>query len=235
MTLASRIIPVLLCKGRTLVKGTRFVNDRVVGVAMQAAKIHAARGVDELLMIDVAATGEGRTIDLAMVEELTDGNFCPVTVGGGVRTLTDIKALLRAGADKVLIGAAAREDIAFVTEAADSFGSQAIVVSIDDDATSEAQYTAMVAWRHGAGEILLNHRACDGTMAGYDLQRIDYVSRAVGCSVIACGGCSGYPDMAAAIKAGASAVAAGSLFQFTDATPRGAAQYLAKQGITVRL
>lgn len=233
MTLASRIIPVLLCKGRTLVKGTRFVNDRVVGVAMQAAKIHAARGVDELLMIDVAATGEGRTIDLAMVEELTDGNFCPVTVGGGVRTLTDIKALLRAGADKVLIGAAAREDIAFVLEASNSFGSQAIVVALDWP--EETVISAVQMAEAGAGEILCNNAQRDGTMEGYDVHVIADVARQVDVPVIACGGCRDYADMASAIYAGASAVAAGALFQFTDATPRGAAQYLADRGIPVRL
>jgi cyclase len=233
MTLASRIIPVLLCKGRTLVKGTRFVNDRVVGVAMQAAKIHAARGVDELLMIDVAATGEGRTIDLAMVEELTDGNFCPVTVGGGVRTLTDIKALLRAGADKVLIGAAAREDIAFVLEASNSFGSQAIVVALDWP--EETVISAVQMAEAGAGEILCNNAQRDGTMEGYDVHVIANVARQVDVPVIACGGCRDYADMASAIYAGASAVAAGALFQFTDATPRGAAQYLADRGIPVRL
>ena len=233
MTLASRIIPVLLCKGRTLVKGTRFVNDRVVGVAMQAAKIHAARGVDELLMIDVAATGEGRTIDLAMVEELTDGNFCPVTVGGGVRTLTDIKALLRAGADKVLIGAAAREDIAFVLEASNSFGSQAIVVALDWP--EETVISAVQMAEAGAGEILCNNAQRDGTMEGYDVHVIADVARQEDVPVIACGGCRDYADMASAIYAGASAVAAGALFQFTDATPRGAAQYLADRGIPVRL
>jgi cyclase len=200
---------------------------------MQAAKIHAARGVDELLMIDVAATGEGRTIDLAMVEELTDGNFCPVTVGGGVRTLTDIKALLRAGADKVLIGAAAREDIAFVLEASNSFGSQAIVVALDWP--EETVISAVQMAEAGAGEILCNNAQRDGTMEGYDVHVIANVARQVDVPVIACGGCRDYADMVSAIYAGASAVAAGALFQFTDATPRGAAQYLADRGIPVRL
>lgn len=237
--LASRVIPVMLCKGRQLVKGKRFVNDRVVGHALQAARIHASRGVDELLILDVSATVEGRTVDLGMIEELTDGIFVPVTVGGGIRTLEQIKALLRAGADKVLIGAAFYEvdGHKFVMAAAAKFGSQAIVVSVQHPASVQIA-TQIFAWdaeRCGAGEILLNDRDRDGTMMGFDLDLIEEISGQASIPVIACGGCRDYADMLAAFDAGASAVGVGALFQFEDATPRGAAEYLKQHGIKVRL
>jgi len=237
--LASRIIPVMLCKGRQLVKGQRFVNDRVVGHALQAARIHAARGVDELLILDVFATADGRTVDLGMIEELTDGIFVPVTVGGGVHTLEQIKALLRAGADKVLIGAAAYRPGSFVEEAAQCFGSQAIVVSVDQhhrrSDSAECVWRASYFAAEGAGEILLNNVDRDGTMQGFDLDLIREVCAAVSVPVIACGGASSYDNIAQVIAAGASAVGVGALFQFEDATPRGAAEYLRDRGVTVRL
>lgn len=237
--LVARVIPVMLCKGRQLVKGKRFVNDRVVGHALQAARIHAARGVDELLILDVSATAEGRTVDLGMIEELTDGIFVPVTVGGGIRTLEQIKALLRAGADKVLIGDAAYRDATFIEDAAAMFGSQAIVVTVDHQARKadraeciwRTQYFASI----GAGEILLNNMDRDGTMQGYDIDLIREVTAAVSVPVIVCGGCCDYADMQAAIEAGASAVGVGALFQFEDATPREAAEHLKAKGIEVRL
>lgn len=236
--LAVRIIPVMLCRGRSLVKGKHFVNDRVVGHVLQAARTHAARGVDELMILDIAATAEGRGPDLEMIRELTADIFTPVTVGGGVRTLQQIDELLRVGADKVLIGAAAWEiGSTLVREATSHFGSQAVVVPIDyhSKAYWTAERMAQETQAMGAGEILLNNVDRDGTMSGYDLDLIAEVCKAVSVPVIACGGCSGYPDMLAAINAGASAVAAGALFQFEDATPLGAAQWLGQHGITVRL
>lgn len=261
----------MLCRGRSLVKGQRFVNDRVVGHVLQAARTHAARGVDELMILDVAATAEGRGPDLAMIEELTDGCFIPVTVGGGVRTMVQIKELLRAGADKVCIGTAVVDCPGLLKEAADSFGSQAIVVSIDvrgmvaqcceqehpvvwvdcgknfvsypipgiwvDDRRQLAdprKYAEMVV-AEGAGEILLQSVERDGTLSGYDLDLVRSVSSSIPIPVIVCGGCSGYADMVAAIKAGASAVAAGALFQFEDATPREAAAYIKQHGGEARV
>jgi len=215
------------------VKGQRFNNERVVGHAAQAARVHASRGVDELLLLDVSATSEGRGPDLEMIEELTDQVFIPVTVGGGIRTLDQIRDLLRAGADKVAIGAAARQDPHFILKASEKFGSQAIVVAVDYPAQSTS--FTMVAESNGAGEILLNHMERDGTMDGFDLDLIRFVSENLSVPLIACGGCKSYEDMADAIKAGASAVAVGAFFTFEDATPLEAARYLASQGIEARL
>lgn len=252
--LAHRIIPTFLVKGQILVKGKRFSGDRVIGHARQAIMIQAARGVDELAILDIAATREGRGPDLALIEQLTDGLFAPLSVGGGIRTVQDVRNVLAAGADKVIIGTAAMEDIYFLSEVTMRVGSQAIVAALDvkggkvwkrsgaapvtaDDSikTEDLQTIAVSLQDLGVGEILLTSIEREGTLAGYDLELVRKVSSWVTVPVIAHGGCSGYPDMRAAIDAGASAVAAGALFQYEDATPRGAAQYLARQGVEVRL
>src|SRR5882672_4739754 len=155
--LATRVIPVLLCRGPQLVKGTKFNAWRSVGVAMQAARVHAARAVDELIILDVDATAEGRSPDFAAIKELTRDCFCPLTVGGGVKSLEDIRQLLEAGADKVCIGAASH-DGDFVRRAAGKFGSQAITVIVDHDEQhnvrphAKALSWAMEMQYWGAGE-----------------------------------------------------------------------------------
>jgi cyclase len=245
--LAKRIIPTLLQRGHTLVKGMGYDGWRSVGAAQQAMRIHAARGVDELIYLDIAATPDGRGPDFAMVERLTANFYTPITVGGGVRTVEDVRLLLAAGADKVAICTAMFKNTALLRTASDKFGSQAICAAIDvrDDVAWSQCGTwrtpfdpvlwAQDAQRQGAGEILLSSIERDGTMRGYDLDLIREVANAVDIPVIASGGCSGYADMLAAIRAGASAVAAGALFQFTDCTPRGAAEYLQSHGVEVRL
>lgn len=247
MSLAHRIIPTILCRGRALVKGVGFDSWRSVGLAAQAVRIHQARGVDEVVLLDIAATKEGRGPDLGLVEELAEIMFAPLAVGGGVRTLGDVRALLRAGADKVVIGTAAEEKRGLIQEVAAAVGSQAIVASVDvkdyrvhvrsgqvaTPWTAETWAGRCCEW--GAGEILLQAIERDGSMRGYDIDMIRDVAAAVDVPVIASGGCSGYPDMREAIAAGASAVAAGALFQFTDATPREAATYLHQVGLEVRL
>jgi cyclase len=240
----------MLVKGRTLVKGRSFKADRSIGHVMQAAKVHAIRGVDELCILDIAATAEGRGPDLDMVRELSAGCFIPITVGGGVKSLQDIDALLRAGADKVAIGEAIHHSPGLLADASARFGRQAIVAILDvkDGITvtgSRASSLGVhacaldpVIWAQAlgdlAGEILLQSVERDGTMEGYDLDLIREVSEAVSIPVIASGGCSGYEDMLAAIKAGADGVAAGALFAFTDSTPKGAAKYLREHGVEVR-
>lgn len=246
MGLAHRVIPTILCRGRTIVKGERFNSWRSVGLAAQAVRVHAARGVDEVVLLDVGATPEGRGPDLSLVEELSDVLFSPLAVGGGVRSVADVKALLRAGADKVVIGTGAIAVPTLVHDCSEYFGSQAIVVAIDVRGGVAGRVRTLGAgpgprgWAKdietvGAGEILLTSIDREGTMLGYDLELIRSVSQAVGIPVIAHGGCSGYDDMLAAIRAGASAVAAGALFAFTDATPREAAQYLAANGVEARV
>lgn len=238
MGLAIRIIPTLLAKGTRLVKGRRFKPDRVVGHVQQAALVHQARGVDELCILDVGATPAGRGPSFDAIEALTSACFMPLTVGGGVRTLNDVDRLLRVGADKVCIKTAYYANFDFLDQCAYRFGSQAIVVALD--VRDEGRTTLVVDLAkdieaRGAGEILLTAMDREGTMEGYDLGLIRAVADAVDIPVIAHGGCSGYEDMLAAIGHGASAVAAGALFQFTDATPRGAAEYLSEYGVEVRL
>lgn len=246
--LAHRIIPSILCRGRQQVKGTKFDSWRSVGLAAQAVRIHNARGVDEICLLDVGATPEGRGPDLSLVEELSEVVFSPLSVGGGVRSVKDVRALLQAGADKVVIGTGVCEVEDLVRDCVDAVGSQAIVVAEDvgygdsvmihcgkkgysHDPVDFAQW----AERAGAGEILLTSVDREGTMGGYDLDLIRRVSKAVGIPVIAHGGCRDYEDMVDAIHAGASAVAAGALFQFTDSTPLEAAKALREYGIEVRL
>lgn len=247
--LAKRVIPSMLVRGRTLVKGERYNSWRSIGHALQAAKIHAQRGVDELLILDISATAENRGPDLKMVEELSAGCFIPITVGGGIRKLQDIRDLLNAGADKVAICTAAYENPMFIRQAAERYGSQAIVVALDvlcgmvvvksgkeaAGSSSRALWWAEAMAAMGAGELLLSCVERDGTLQGYDLDLIREVSQAVDIPVIASGGCGSYEHMLQAFKAGADACAAGALFAFTDDTPRGAAQYLKQHGLEVRL
>ena len=245
MGLAHRVIPTILCRGRALVKGERFNAWRTVGVAATAVRIHAARGVDEVCLLDIGATPEGRGPDLSLVRELSEVLFVPLAVGGGVRSLADVRALLAAGADKVVIGEAAFCQDDLVGRCTDAVGCQAIVVALNVDRDSVvmrgrtvfvgAARAAESMKAAGAGEILLTSIEREGTMQGYDLDLIRSVAGAVDIPVIAHGGCRGYEDMAAAIEVGASAVAAGALFQFTDATPRGAAKYLQEHGIEARV
>lgn len=264
MSLAVRIIPTLLCRGRQLVKGKQFNSWRSVGLVAQAVRIHQARAVDELVLLDIGATPENRGPDLALVEELTADCFMPISVGGGVRKIQDVQDLLNAGADKVIICTAAvrTTEQDFLNDCTERFGSQAIVAALDyrrlsqeavklfdgawlDPMTQIRGGAQSVAWspvqaaidycRRGAGEILLTRIDREGTLEGYDLDLIRYISRAVDIPVIAHGGCGTYEHMLEAIQAGASAVAAGAMFQFTDQTPRGAAEYLHSKGIEVRL
>ena len=238
MGLAVRIIPTLLARGSKLVKGRRFSADRVVGHVQQAARVHQARGVDELCILDVAATPEGRGPDFAAIEALTAECFMPLTVGGGVRSVEDVAGLLRAGADRVVIKTAYQENFDFLDACAYRFGSQAIVVALDVKEENKGPIVLALAQdieRRGAGEILLTAMDREGTMEGYDLDLINAVANAVDIPVIAHGGCSGPEDMMAAYGHGASAVAAGALFLFTEHTPRSCALYMDEHGIEVRL
>ncbi len=231
--LATRIIPTILSKNGLLVKGEGFKCDRPVGNAIQAARIHSMRGVDEIMLLDVTATKDGREPDYDMVRNLSKGCYVPLTVGGGIKTADHVRKLLQAGADKVLIGF---DKVLLISDFSNKFGRQCISVSIDAFTNYKlATACAVHAENEGAGEVLLQSVERDGTMKGYDIDLIESVSSAVSVPVIASGGCSGYEDMYNAIKAGASAVAAGALFQFTDCTPKGAAMYLHSRGIEVRL
>lgn len=237
MTLAHRIIPVLLHDGPTLVKGKQFQWRRPIGHVNQAARIYAARGVDELMVLDVNATAAGRGPNGPMIASITGPQFSPVTVGGGIRNENDVEELLMdAGADKVSIRTAWRTNPGLVRRLADRYGSQAICVALDyrESMGGNVVSQARQAQDDGAGEILLTCMDREGMCQGYDLQTIAAVTGALEIPVVAHGGAGSYDHMAEAILAGASAVAAGTLFAFHNATPRAAAEHLAERGIEVR-
>ena len=244
--LCKRIIPSILVRGKTAYKGEKFNSTRSVGSALASARIHAARGVDELMILDIAATAEGRGPDLDLVLALSEGCFIPITVGGGVRTLKDIDDLLRAGADKVAICTASHEVPDLISRAANRYGNQAIVAVIEHRnwvtyrCGSRTVKITPVEWAKklqlaGAGEIVLSNVERDGTLSGYDIEMIRAVSNAVDVPVIASGGCRDYADMEAAFKAGADGCAAGAMFQWTDQTPKGAARFLKQAGLEMRV
>ncbi|TML88753.1 MAG: imidazole glycerol phosphate synthase subunit HisF [Actinobacteria bacterium] len=247
-----RIIPTLLYKDFGLVKGVQFDSRRQIGSAMQAVKVYNLRGVDELVFLDVTATLEGRAPDVELIDELADECFMPLTVGGGVRSLDDVRRLLRVGADKVAINTAAAVTPDLVRRAAERFGSQCVVVSIDtrtDDAGTTTVWTHSgtvtarrdpLEWAQevealGAGEILLTSIDRDGTMTGYDLETLGRVAGGVSIPVIASGGAGSYDHFAAALDEGAAAVAAASIFHFTEQTPREAKLFLQERRFPVRL
>lgn len=253
MGLAHRVIPVLLTRHGYLVKGKQFNPARVVGSAQQAAEVHQARGVDELIVLDVAATPEGRGPDFKRMAKLTECCFMPVTVGGGISTVDHVRELLANGADKVVIGSAAVTNPNLIWECADKFGSQAIVVAIDSAITPLCRRRKIVSHcgtvNHaldalafaeaivscGAGELIVTSLCYDGMMRGYDLELVRDIASNVSVPVIANGGAGTYLHMHKALKAGASAVAAGAMFQWTAQTPHGAAEYLAKKGWEMRI
>lgn len=248
-----RVMPTLLFKDVGLVKGVSFESWRRVGSAMQAIKVYNMREVDELVFLDITATLDDRPPDFETIDELADECFMPLTVGGGVKGVEDVRRLLKVGADKVAINTAAVETPELIRQAANQFGSQCVVVSIDARRHEDGRYEvythagtiatgedpvllAQKGEALGAGEILLTSIDRDGTMSGYDLDLIRNVSAAVSIPVVASGGAGSYEDMAQALRAGqASAVAAASIFHFTQQTPLEAKHYLHKQGFSVRL
>ena len=247
-----RIIPTLLFKDIGLVKGIGFDSWRRVGSAVQAVKVYNMRGVDELVFFDIAATPAQRRPDFQQIEDLASECFMPMTVGGGVRTVDDIRDLLSVGADKVAINTAAIENPGLIRQGAESFGVQCMVIAIDARKTGNGwevmtrcgrQATGLDPVEHarnvealGAGEIILTSIDRDGTMQGYDIELTQRVSSAVGIPVIASGGAGTYAHMADVLRCGgAAAVAAASIFHFTEQTPREAKLFLREQGFNVRL
>jgi cyclase len=237
MTLAVRIIPTLCYEGPKLLKGEKFMPWRNCGHVLQQARVHATRGVDELIMLDVKATLQKREPDYKLIHDLTADTFTPVTVGGGIKSPEHIKRLLEAGADKVSIRQAFLDSPWWVSKMVERYGSQAIVVAIDYRKGEEAVATHFAGRANdiGAGEILLTSMDREGTMEGYDIPTIKKVADIFKGPVIAHGGCKDVDDMEQAIKAGASAVAVGALFQFTELTPKQAAERLHKRGYETRI
>ncbi|MGQ0826027.1 MAG: imidazole glycerol phosphate synthase subunit HisF [Actinomycetota bacterium] len=242
-----RVIPTLLHKTWGLVKGVNFDSRRAVGSPMQAIKVYNLRNVDELAFLDVTATAEERGPDFDLIDELADDCFMPLAVGGGIRSVDDVRGLLSVGADKVVIGTAAIEQPEIVREASARFGAQCVVVAVDTrgphvyvrsgtkETGRDAVEVAVEMERLGAGEILLQSIDQDGIMNGYDIETITLVSAAVSIPVIASGGAGHFGHMVDALGVGgASAVAAASIFHFTEQTPVEARDAIRAAGFPVR-
>jgi len=252
-----RLIPCLDVKDGRVVKGVKFLDLRDAGDPVEAAIAYDAAGADELTFLDITASSENRGIILDVVRRTAEACFMPVTVGGGVRSVDDIRALLKSGADKVSINTAAVKRPEFVKEAAEKFGDQCIVVAIDAKKVSKEgepprweifthggrnptgidaiEYARTVA-AHGAGEILLTSMDRDGTKQGFDIALTRAISDSVNIPVVASGGVGNLDHLVAGIREGhASAVLAASIFHFGEFTVRQAKDYMAKAGLPVRL
>ncbi|MCF6369067.1 imidazole glycerol phosphate synthase subunit HisF [Rhizobium halophilum] len=257
MSLKARVIPCLDVKDGRVVKGVNFVDLIDAGDPVEAAKAYDAAGADELCFLDITASSDNRDTIFDVVARTADYCFMPLTVGGGVRAVTDIRKLLLAGADKVSINSAAVKNPDFVAEAADKFGNQCIVVSIDAKKVSGAgeaarweifthggrqptgidalEFAAKVVEK-GAGELLVTSMDRDGTKSGYDLALTRSIADSVRVPVVASGGVGTLDDMVAGIRDGhATAVLAASIFHFGTHSVQEAKRYMADHGIPMRL
>lgn len=252
MTLAVRVIPCLDVKDGRVVKGVQFVALRDAGDPVEQARAYDAAGADELMFLDITASAEGRGTFLDTVARTADVCFMPLSVGGGVRRVEDFRALLLAGADKVSVNTAGVEDPALISRAADAFGAQCVVASVDARAREgggwevftyggrratglDAVEYAAACVERGAGEILLTSMDRDGAKTGYDLGLLKAVTAAVGVPVIASGG-AGRPEhlVEAVREGGADAVLAASIFHFGEIGIGEAKAAMAAAGLTVR-
>jgi cyclase len=251
--LAKRVIPCLDVKEGRVVKGTKFLGLKDAGDPVECAVFYDKSGADELVFLDITASHEKRRFIIDVIKKTAEKVFMPLTVGGGVNSVEDIRELLSAGADKVSINTAAVRDPGFIKKAAERFGSQCMVVAIDAKRSGKDRWnvythggrndTGMdaLAWakrveKLGAGEILLTSMDRDGTREGYDLRLVRTISEAVRIPVIASGGVGNLQHLADGfVKGKADAVLAASIFHFRTHTVRQAKQYLKKKGVPVRL
>ncbi len=248
-----RVMPTMLYRDLTLVKGVGFDSWRRVGSVMQQVKVYNLREVDELVFVDIAASLDGRPPDFALVDDFADECFMPLAVGGGICEVGHIRRLLEVGADKVVVNSALVSAPALVTEGANAFGSQAIVASVDYRRRADGRLEAFTrsgtsatgldpvelakrAEALGAGEVIMTSIDRDGTCSGYDVELLARAAGELAIPVIASGGAGTYADMERVIRdAGVSAVAAASMFHFTEQTPLEAKRFLAARGIAVRI
>jgi len=250
--LAKRIIPCLDVNSGRVVKGVNFINLRDAGDPVELAAAYDRLGADELVFLDITATAEARDIMVDIVAKTAEQVFIPFTVGGGLRSIEDISRMLKAGADKVSLNTAAVKNVRLISEAAQSYGSQCIVVAIDAKQAREGQWEVYVSggristgldvvdWARqaeelGAGEILLTSMDRDGTKDGYDLALTRAVSQAVSIPVIASGGAGSLEHLYEGLTVGeADAVLAASIFHYGEYTVGAAKAYLAAKGVVVR-
>lgn len=247
-----RVIPTLLYKSVGLVKGVGFNSWRRVDTVLPAIKVYNMREVDELILVDIEATKEKKEPDYDSIRDFSRECFVPFCVGGGIKNIEQIRNLLRCGADKVAINSSAYDNIELLSQGAALFGSQCIVASIDcrkidgkyhcysNNGEKDTGYL-LEEWIKkvvdaGAGEILLTSIELDGTMQGYDIEMLKLATSLVNVPVIASGGAGNYEHMYQAVsEAGVSAVAAASIYHFTEQTPKEAKAYLNERGIPVRI
>ncbi len=252
LMLAKRVIPCLDVTNGRVVKGTKFLNLRDAGDPVECAKLYDMQGADELVFLDITASSDGRATMLSVVERTAEQCFMPLTVGGGIRSAEDFRTMLRAGADKVSINTSALQRPELISEAAEAFGSQCVVVAVDAKRDAPGKWRVYthggrkpterdaIEWiveaaLRGAGEILLTSMDADGTCGGYDLELTRAVSEAVGIPVIASGGAGELQHLADVLRAGkADAVLAASIFHFGKHTIGEAKEHLASQGLPVR-
>lgn len=250
--LAKRIIPCLDVRDGRVVKGVNFVNIRDAGDPVELARFYSDQGADEIVFLDITATHEARKTVADVVERTAEQVFVPLTVGGGIRTLDDFRELLRAGADKISVNSAAVARPDLITEAAERFGSQCVVLAVDARSRGDGTWEVVVAggrkptgldlleWVKkgealGAGEILLTSMDADGTKAGFDLPMTKAVTEAVGIPVIASGGCGSLSHFAEVFEeTGCDAALAASLFHFGELTVPQVKDYLRARNIPVR-
>lgn len=249
-----RIIPCLDVKDGRVVKGVQFLGLRDAGDPVECAKAYDAEGADELVFLDITATSDARKTVVELARKVAEQVFIPFTVGGGIRTVEDFREVLREGADKISINSAALNRPELITEAADKFGNQCVVVAIDAKKRSDgngwtvyknggridlgidAVEWAMEAEKRGAGEILLTSMDCDGEKNGYDLALTKAISQNVKIPVIASGGAGTPRDFYDALtEGGAEAALAASLFHYKELSIREVKEYLKGRGISVRL
>lgn len=249
-----RIIPCLDVTGGRVVKGVNFVNLRDAGDPVEVAKAYDKAGADELVFLDITASSDARNIVIDMVRRVAETVFIPFTVGGGIRTVEDFRAILREGADKISINSSAINTPELISQAADKFGSQCVVVAIDAkrredgsgwnvyknggriDVGLDAVEWAMKAERLGAGEILLTSMDCDGTKAGYDIELTKRISENVSIPVIASGGAGTKEHFYEALTEGkADAALAASLFHYKELEIQDLKEYLRDRDVSVRL
>jgi cyclase len=253
MTLAKRIIPCLDVTAGRVVKGVNFVELRDAGDPVEIARRYDEQGADEITFLDITASSDDRDLILHIIEDVASQVFIPLTVGGGVRAVDDVRRLLNAGADKVSINTSAVTNPQLVADAAGKYGSQCIVVAIDAKRTAAGQWEVFthggrkatgldaIEWARkmqalGAGEILLTSMDRDGTKVGFDLPLTRAVSDAVSIPVIASGGVGGLQDLADGVLEGhADAVLAASIFHYGQHTVQEAKEFMAAQGIPMRL
>lgn len=250
---AKRIIPCLDVKNGRVVKGVSFVDLRDAGDPVECAAAYDRAGADELVLLDITATHEGRGTMMDIVERVAKTVFIPFTVGGGIRTTDDFKELLRAGADKISVNSAAVRNPDLINEAAEKFGSQCVVCAIDAKRRENSGWEvylnggriptgidtvewAKEAYKRGAGEILLTSMDCDGQKNGYDIELTHAVSTAVGIPVIASGGAGKKEHFYDSFTKGAAdAVLAASLFHFNELPIPELKKYLRENGVSVRM